>query len=93
MSPDLQGPAARENKYPRASVTYYSLLIVAYGSDVDICYKELVSDLYLKFDSDKNRKNSKSKRVILSQYTGFSSDGKTQFHMQEQELAKGGGSR
>lgn len=71
LSPDFQSPIARENKYSRVSRTHYSLLIVAYGSDVDISYKDLVSDLYLELDSDKHRKNSKNKRVILSQENDF----------------------
>lgn len=71
LSPDLQDPVARENKNHRVSRTHYSLLIVAYGPDVDISYKELVSDLYLELDSDTHRRNRKSRRAILSQDNDF----------------------
>lgn len=73
FSSDFQDPATLESKNRSVSSAHYSLLVVAYGPDVDISYKELVTDLYLELDSDTHSgKYRKSKRVILSRDTDFS---------------------
>lgn len=45
----------------------YTMLVLAYGPDVDVSYQQLVDDLYLELDSDVHRwRQGRSKRVKLS---------------------------
>ncbi|BDR53503.1 hypothetical protein KIM372_14100 [Bombiscardovia nodaiensis] len=69
---NFQDPVTLEGNNRRIARNHYPLLIVVYGPDIDISYKELVSDLFLELDSDTHHiKQHKSKRVILSHSNDF----------------------